>query len=255
MRRVWTLTLTVALVVSACGGDSNEPTDSAPTDESGAASDSTSTTDAVGTTAVDEQDEEQEPSEETSGESNTGGLGCTITVSGDLDATIEYPDSQFLSDYWSSEDELRDYVEFLGEDIAEGTYEELVARGDPIFGWFILTCFDPQDPGPGVSVFHTNATTRDQFPMEPGTYPVSGGLFDAVGPTGSVITNFALTVEEQFDPVPNSGEVVISRWDGSKLEGVLTFDGVESLVEADPRMVSVVVDFAFECAPSHTACS
>jgi hypothetical protein len=253
MRRVLTSTLTVALVVSACGGDSSEPTDSSTTEESGAASDSTTATDAVSTTPADEQDEEQEQTE-TSGESNIDGLGCTITVTGDLEETIEYPDSQILSDYWSSEDELRDYVEFLGEDIAEGSYEELVARGEPIFGWFILTCFDPQDPGPGVQVFHTNATTSDQFPMGPGTYPVSGGLFDAVGPAGSVITNFALTVEEQFDPVPDSGEMVISRWDTSKLEGVITFDGVESLTEDAPRMVSVVVDFAFECAPTHTGC-
>jgi len=253
MRRLWPLALTIALIASACGGDSGEPTASSPTGETSDAANPTSTM-GTSTTSVDEAEEDPETTEETSSGSNTGGIGCAVTVSGDVDQTLDYPDSQFLSDHWSSEEELRDYVEFLGEDIAEGTYDELVARGEPIVSWFLLTCFDPQDPGPGVQVFHTNATNRDQFPMEPATYPVSGGLFDANGPAGTVTTNLNLTLDDQFAPVPDSGEMVISRWDSSRLEGVLTFDGVETFPEGDARVVSVEVDFVFDCAPTHTAC-
>lgn len=117
------LALTIAVIASACGGGSTEPTDTNPTAVS---SDATTPTTPMSTTTVaeleGEPDEETGTTEAPSAEgSNTGSSGCTIRVSGDVEETIEYPDSVFLSDHWSSEEELREYVEFMGEDILEGT--------------------------------------------------------------------------------------------------------------------------------------
>ena len=190
-------------------------------------------------------------------EASSGDGECTITVTGDLEETIVHPQSvfSFTTEYWATEEDLRDTVEFLGEDNAGGSYEELVARGEPIIGWFLYNCVDPDDLGTGVIVLPTNETTSDQFPMGPGTYEVSGGLFDTTGPAATVISSFSATAEEQFGPVPGSGELVISRWDLQALEGTVAFDAVEAFPEGDPRTVNVKVEFTVVCSPQiHSAC-
>jgi hypothetical protein len=205
------------------------------------------------------------PGDEEDVPGTTGGAGgeeieggeCTITVSGDVEDTIVYPQSvfTFTSDYWATEDELREIVEFMGEDNVGRSYDELVSRGEPIIGWFIYNCVDPDDPAGGVIVLPTNGTSPQQFPMGPGTYEVSGGLFDATGPVATVISNFGVSSEEQFDPVPGSGELTISRWDTEALEGTITFDGVESFAEGEPREINVMVEFTVMCSPVfHSAC-
>ena len=77
----------------------------------------------------------------------------------------------------------------------------------------------------------------------------------ASGPAATAITNFGVSAEEQFDPVPASGELVITRCDTEALEGTLNFDGVESFAEDEPREITVKVEFTVTCSPQfHSIC-
>jgi hypothetical protein len=256
MRRLISLLAVIAVVVAACGGGG----------DAGASGDSTTepviedeeSTETTSTTIQSDDDDGGSDTSEAAAETSSGDGECTITVTGDLEETHVFPQSvfTFTSDHWATEDELREIIEFLGEDNTEGSYEELVARGEPIVGWFIYNCVDPDDLGKGVLVLPTNETTPDQFPMGPGTYEVTGGLFDATGTPGTVISSFGMDDEELFGTVDGSGELVISRWDTEALEGTVTFDAVEAFVEDEPREINVAVDFTVMCQPGfHSGCS
>jgi hypothetical protein len=250
MRRLPVSLISLSLVVAACGGATeSETTGAAASDEESPVLTST-------TIPAQEVETGSVTTHVVSG-GETGGGECTITVTGGVEDTIVHAQSvfTFTSDHWTSEEDLRELVEFMGEDNVGGSYEEMVERGEPIVGWFLYNCVDPDDPSSGVIVYATNETGPDQFPMGPGTYEVSGGLFDAVGPVATVVSNFGVSAEEQFDPVPGSGELVISRWDTETLEGTIAFDGIESFAEGEPREINVMVEFTVICSPQfHSAC-
>lgn len=160
MGRTLTLVIAIVFMVTACNGATTDTDGSSPSESSGGSQ--TSQTDdslAGGADTTEAATETTETSAPVSG----GGDGgeCTINVSGDLEETIVYPQSAFTfaSDYWASEEELREVIEFFGEDNSGGSYEEIVASGEPILGWFMFNCVDPDDPGSGVVVLPTNDTT------------------------------------------------------------------------------------------------
>jgi hypothetical protein len=249
--------ISISVLVAACGGGTGAETTAPETTGSGGGGEVERPEPTSTTSSVEEEETGSEAAEAASG-GDAGNGECTITVTGDIEDTIIYPQSVFTfsSDYWASEEQKRDIVEFLGEDNVGGSYEDLVARGEPFVGWFLYNCVDPEDAGAGVIVLPTNETSSDQFPMGPGTYEVTGGLFDTTGPEATVITSFAVTTEEQFEPVPGSGELVISRWDTEALEGTIGFDAVESFAEGEAREVNVMVEFTVQCSPGfHGVCS
>jgi len=182
---------------------------------------------------------------------------CTITVTGDREETLTFAQSiySFSSDHWIGEDELRGTVEALGEDIAGGSFEEITARGEPVITFFSVSCADPDNLIQGVTATHTNGTLVGAFPEAPGSYPITGGLFNAGGTPGTVIADFSYGDDELYRTIPDSGTLDITRWDSEAVEGSLSFSAEESFVEGNPRRVTVTVGFSFLCDGWFSGCS
>lgn len=228
----------VLLLGAACGGEAGNTT---PTTAGGGDNR------AVTTTSVAEGNTSTTESEREVGE-------CTITLTGDRTNTLTFPQSQFSlsTDYWLTDDELQGVLDFLDDESGD-TLEDYAARGEPVLAWLLLNCVDPDDLQSGVLVANTNDNTNDDFPMGPGTYPVSGGLFSADGPTRTVIANLGLG-EEIYGTVEGSGELVISRWDRDRLQGTLTFHASEAFAEGAPLEVDVRMVFDYRCTVWYSAC-
>jgi hypothetical protein len=248
------MSIVIAVLLIACGGgdgDEGEDTEDIGGDTvvTTAATDSSSsspTTVAAEVTTTDDTGGQVAGSDE--GE-------CTITLSGDRDDTWTFPQDPYttFSDYFMTEDELREMIEFLGEEAAGGTYEEIVARGEPIFSFLALGCYDPEETMPGVTLTHTNATTSSDLPMAPGSYPISGGFFEADGPAGTMIADFNVSDDELYGTVDGSGSLEITRWDSEVIEGTFGFDAKEAFVDSG-REVRVEVTFSYRCPASPTGC-
>lgn len=204
---------------------------------------------------VEDGDGEDRQEVETPGTDSTSTGSCTVEVTGDFEISWNFSESVFSvsTDYWMSEDDLRQTVELLGEDIAGGSYDELVSRGQPIVTFLTLTCVDEAAPGVGAQITHTNLTEREDLPMGPGTYEISGGMLDADGPGGTMIVSYTGGPDELYEPIPGSGSLVITRWDVSVIEGNYTFEATEVFTDA-PRHISVSVVFSHTCREWHSGC-
>lgn len=185
------------------------------------------------------------------------GGSCTITVTGDVEQEVTYPQDPLSinTEYWLTEDQIRESIEFLE---IEETYEDFLSRDEPVLLWLEIACgaeYTQDTVGPSVLVASTDGTKGAQMPMGPGTYPVSGGIFDMVGTPGTVIAGFNLSPEEPFSTVDGSGELVITSWDKSTIQGMVTFEVEEAFVD-QPRHATVQMDFSYICAasPSHMGC-
>jgi hypothetical protein len=205
----WTSLAIAALIplLAACGGDSGGR-DGATSTAASTTTDGSSTSDGGG-----------QPS------ASNDGSECTVTLAGDRDDTWTFPQAatSFSTDYWLSEEDLEETIEFLGA-AAGGTYDEIVERGDPI------------------------------IPMAPGSYPISGGLFDADGPAGTFIASLSVDEEVLYGTVDGSGSLEITRWDLEAIEGSFTFEVREAFAEDDPEEITVRVDFSFVCRDWFSGC-
>ena len=196
----------------------------------------------------------------TSDEATTGAGRCTISVSGDIEIeeTFDQNIYSIVTDYWITEEEARDSFEFLQEEGSTETYEDRVASGKPIVNLFSFSCGAGPGATPSVLAYVTDATTRNDFPMASGTYPVHGSTLggDHDGPAALSLANLFVEDEAVFRPVPQSGALDIETWDQSRLAGTLTFDAEEmDLGSGGDRSVSVTVDFDFSCtAEFHSTC-
>lgn len=239
--------LALTLVLLACGARTGEPVSSPETTDQ----DTVATTPADQATVTTTVAGKDTPS---SGDSGSGGE-CTVTVSGDRDDTWTFAQSVYSvsTDHWMSEQELRETVAALGEDVVGASYEELVARGEPVITFLSLSCVDPDELLQGASVSHSNATTRADFPMGPGSYPIAGGLLAGDIPPGTLFADFNVDSDELYGTVAESGSLEITRWDLARIEGSYAFDAVESFVD-DPKKVRVSVTFSFGCAGWFSGC-
>lgn len=190
-------------------------------------------------------------------EASAEGGSCTITVTGDVEQEVTYPQDPLSinTEYWLTEEQIRESIEFLE---IEDTYEDFVSRDEPVLLWMEISCgaeYTQDTAGPSVLLASTDGTKGAQMPMGPGTYAVSGGIFDIVGTPGTVIAGFNLSPEEPFSTVDGSGELVITSWDKSAIEGTVTFEVEEAFVD-QPRHATVQMDFSYICAdsPSHMGC-
>lgn len=234
----------VVFVLAACGSAAEVPSDgvtSTPTSVVGPSESTTTTSTSTSTPGA--------------GSTVPAGGECTIVVTGEREGTWTFPQSIYSisTDYWMSEDELRETVEFLGEDIAGGSYDELVERGEPVITFLSVGCSNADNLIEGGTVTHTNATLASDLPMGPGSYPIVGGFFDADGPASTVIGEFSLSNDEMYNTVGDSGSLEITKWDMGAIEGSFSFDAVEAFVD-DPREIRVTVEFSYVCPGWFTGC-
>lgn len=233
MKRLLVISSAVLLLVAGCGDDA-----ATTTTEPGASAASTTT---VGPGASDAT---------TSTAVGPGGAGgCEVSVTGDVTESWTGPDdlSAFTSDYWYTEEELRQQFDFLGLG-AERTFEDLTAAGEPVFTFFLFNCSGPG--GELVSAFVSDATRRSDLPMGPGEYVIaSGGLLgaaDAAPAEFSVILGIS-DVESVW--ATEGGTFTIEAWDGESVRGSFAFAASEVLTET-PRSVSVTGTFTVTCQAS-----
>jgi hypothetical protein len=192
----------------------------------------------------------------TDGGTNGGQGTCTVTVTGDREEswTFEQAVTSFSTDYWMSEEQLRATVDALGEDVAGGSYDEIVARGEPIITFLSLSCSNPETLLEGALIMHTDATRASDLPMASGSYPISGGLFDAAtGPAATMIADFAVADGEVYGTVADSGTLEITAWDGTRIEGTFSFAAQQTLADT-PKDVHVDVTFSFVCEATMSGC-
>jgi hypothetical protein len=259
-------------LLAACGGsDDDATTEAGAAASTGTAPGATAANTASGTAAVPRTDgpNDSTPAAGTARRTTatdatavpaTGGDdvkrgSCTVTVTGDRAESWTFEQSvySFSTDYWMDEEELRGTVEALGEEIAGGTYEEIVGRGEPIVTFLSISCANPDNLIEGAVVTHTNATHASDLPMGPGNYPISGGLLDAAGPAGTMTADFSVSNEELYQTVADSGTLTIAAWDHNRIEGSFAFTAREAFVDA-PREVQVAVTFSFVCEETITGC-
>jgi hypothetical protein len=183
------------------------------------------------------------PSGTTTASPGPGGDGCRVTVSGDDDRTWSAPDDgeAFATDYWRTEEELRAQYEVLAIQ-GDPTFEEIQTEGLAVFSFFSMTCAG--EDGDMVAIFVSGATTRDDMPMAPGVYPISGGLFGAGDlPAGEMSASY-MPAEASTWGEEGEGTLAIEVWDGSQIRGTFTFIAEERFV-SDPRVVEVSGTFEF----------
>lgn len=244
------LGLLLVILVSACGGNS----DATPADET----DTTLVT-APATTASGEDGSSAPTSaaapDDTSDPVPAAGGECTVAISGDREESWTFGQAitSFSTDYWLGEEELREVIEFMGEDITGGSFDELTASGVPIVTFLQISCSDPENLIQGALVTHTNATLTNDLPMGPGSYPITGGLFDADGPAGTMIADLSVNEDEIYGTVGGSGSLEISKWDRDSIEGSFSFAAREAFVD-NAGEIEVTVSFSFVCREWFSGC-
>lgn len=231
MKRLLVISSAVLLLVAGCGDDADTATT-----EPGAIAGST-TTAGSGTTA------------ETVPTGSGGAGGCQVSVTGDVTESWTGPDdlSAFTSDYWYTEEELRQQFDFLGLGV-ERTFEDLMATGEPVFTFFLFNCSGPA--GGLFSAFVSDATRRSDLPMGPGEYVIApGGLFGAAegGPAEFSVILAISDVESVW--ATEGGTFTIEAWDGESVRGSFAFAASELLTET-PRSVAVTGSFTVTCQAS-----
>ena len=180
------------------------------------------------------------------GNGDTG--SCVLTASGDHEEswTFEQTHTSFSSDYWLSEETLRQAAEEFDVD-----YDELVAEGKPVILLFQVACQDSTDHLTGVLLTQANEATVNDVPMGPGTYSTSDSLFgDEPGEFGA---SFSPNGDDLYEAVPGTGVVEITNWDKSRIEGTAAFDAVERFADS-PREVHVELTFNYVCTDFYTGC-
>lgn len=248
--RVLALLVVVGLLMVGCSG------------ETGTDADTTAVSDTA--SGATESDTEAPESTTTTGDTDGGsadegaasGPGeCTVVVTGDREDAWTFEGGVnrvgIATDYWFSDDAIREAVEELG-----GSYDEFIEKGEAlvaVLGVYCSESDDPMEPGQGVDVRATNATRATDLPMGPGSYAVVGGgtVIDE-GPAGTVIADVTVIEDEIYETIADSGSLEITRWDIQGIEGSFSFASREMFAE-DPKEIDVTVQFSLVCeTPPYT---
>lgn len=275
MKVRWLAIVTALAVLGACGGDDDDAAPDTTTDTEQTQADSDETTvpdtesDTDETTAPDDteaSDTEASDAEEAADTTardaedspDSSGEGCQVDVTGGFTTAWDGPDDvgAVSSDYWSSDEELQQLLETLGDPDPAATLEQRKASGEPILALLLLGCSGPD--GAYISLTPSNATTRNELPFEPGSHPIAGGfLSGAETPAGSFLALATMPGESEtdtiwgFDEEAAPGTLEITSWDNSSIEGTFTFSITESLTDTPLRAV-VNGSFSFSCKGSST---
>lgn len=175
---------------------------------------------------------------------------CSATVSGDVSAewTGNGGAAAVGTDYWYTEDELREQYEFFGDE--SRSFDDVYASGEPITALLLLNC---GTSAPSVSFYPSNATTKDHVPFGPGSYEIAGGG-DILGSADAEPGVFTALLSLDDDAVWGStgGTFEITEWNAEHIAGTFSFGITEGF--ADPaRTAQVDGTFDFRCFA--TACS
>jgi hypothetical protein len=227
----------VALISTACGGG-DDATDDTTGDSVGAES----TVDQSQEGSVQDAVEPASDGGDSKPASDGGDGGCSVDVSGDVTASWTGPDdiSSVGSDYWMSDDELREAYETFALD-DDPPFDEARTTGQPIFTILLLNCAG--DDGNSVSLYASDASSYADVPEAAGTYPLVGGI-DPPPATFSALFSLELGDDSLFRTDDAGGSVDITEWTDDRLSGTFQFGIVETFSDA-PRAATVTGTFHF----------
>ena len=235
MRTLPTLTSALlALVLAACGGGGTAPVATGGGESSAPAESAAVQTQSPGETDGGDGDGGGAPPV------NAGGGECTVEIGGDETAefTSQGGSGAVGTDYWFTDEELDAAIEALGGDTEREPNE-------PVFWTLIINCGFAENPA-SISLLPGAETTYDDVPFSPGTYPiVAGGALG--GEAGPGEFSVLMTYGERSFQVTEAGELDITRFDTSGIEGTFSFGAAEAFVEGDPPEIDVRGAFNFEC--------
>lgn len=205
---------------------------------------------ACGGDGDDEPDATRIPTSDVLGGDPQAG-SCSVTLSGDENITIQGNGGSAAagSDYWMSDQELRDALETLlkaggtAEDELEDELEAAMASDEPKLYLLILNCIDREDRANTLLLLPSNGSTYRDVPFEPGTYeiPAAGA---AQGP-GTFTAQLA--ANDASYKVKNAGVLELTKFDDTGVAGEFSFVAEEQSADGDAKEVSVTGRFDFEC--------
>jgi hypothetical protein len=168
---------------------------------------------------------------------------CAVRITGDEEAefTSGGGSSAVGTDYWFADEELAAAEEALG------AADQERAENEPVFFTLLINCGFADDPA-SISLLPGGDSTYDDVPFGPKTYPiVAGGALGGSAEPGqfSVLITFGGT--RSFG-VSEEGELRITKFDTSGIEGSFSFAAEEQFGESeDPPQIQVEGTFQFDC--------
>jgi hypothetical protein len=252
----------VLLLVAACGGDdgtstpaSTSTTAATSTGTPGETATGTREADGTGTEepgGTDTEEPEDTPTEPVDGDD----AACNVSVTGDI--TQEYTGSggstAVGTDYWYTEDELRQALrtlaEFGSEDLSEEEIEAQVEEDmqkDPRFILLILNCVASDSSG-SVTFSPSSTSKYADVPFEPKSYVIKGGQgFGGAQNPGEWSALF--TLGESSFSVSADGTMNITKFDNSGIAGDFSFPAEEIFAPEGQTVKKVQVEgsFDFDC--------
>lgn len=176
---------------------------------------------------------------------------CSVTLSGDENITIQGNGGPAAagSDYWLSDQELRDALEMLlkasgtAEDELEDEVEAAMASDEPKLYLLILNCIDRDDRANTLSLLPSNGSTYGDVPFEPGTYEIPAAGAEQGPGTFTVL----LAANDASYKVKNAGVLELTKFDETGIAGEFSFVAEERSADGDAKEVSVSGRFDFEC--------
>lgn len=221
------------LLTSACGGDDDDASpDPAGPDGAGAGA-------------------QQTAAAELEGDPDLG--ACAVTFTGDTQVEISGDGGPAAAgtDYWLSDDELRQVVEQLArvtsadktDEEIEREVDETMASSEPKLFVLILNCSDREDSDRSISILASGSSTYDDIPFGAGTYPIPASSGESKPGTFSVLFN----IDEKPYRVSSDGELDITKFDASGIAGTFSFRAEEMFATPDAKTISVDGSFDFDC--------
>jgi hypothetical protein len=235
----------------ACGGGGDSgpeaPGDSQTADS---AEDGDSNSDEETPAGDDGEQDEGDGEDEEQPSSDSG--QCRVQISGDLEIQGTSPGgpSAFGTDYYYSDDEMREILEQFARaadpDLSDAEVEAQVdedMQSDPRLFLIILNCVNDDY---SISLLPAGDSRYADIPFGPGEYEIAaGGVLggDAAPGTFGVL----MTVGEGLYEVSEPGQLRIERWDEEGIAGTFAFNAEEILTEETPKSLSVTGAFDFDC--------
>ncbi len=186
--------------------------------------------------------------------SNIKGKGeCDVKVTGDVQLSWKSDGGSDAvgSDYWLSDDDLRQALGFMASATGDAKKEEVdeAMKKDPRFFIIILNCIPADSQKGSLTLLPSNEAKYADIPFKSGEYVVSeGGVLggtDDPRAFGALLT----TGDESLWQVSENGTLKITKWDSSGIAGNFNFKVEEGFVASGtPKTATVEGKFDFPCA-------
>ena len=188
----------------------------------------------------------------------TGAGTCEVKVTGDL--TLSYKGqggaSAVGSDYWLTDDEVRNAVSMmtgLGSNASDAEKKKAVdaaMKNDPRLYLLILNCVSGTgDTKNSLSLLPSGGSKYADVPFKPGQYTIpKGGLLGGGDKPGEF--SVLLSLGKDAYKVSEDGKLSITKFDKTGIAGSFSFKAEQGFPKdnAAPKKISVDGTFDFPCS-------